>query len=89
MKFSNYASGYEDFNNWIGTANSLFILKIKGESMIKKNINNGDYVVINKQNIANIGDVVDVDIEGNATLKTYKTRGVRYFLCLEMMIMSL
>lgn len=62
-------------SDWVGNSNELFILKIKGDSMINKNINDGDYVVINKQNAADIGDIVAVDIEGNATLKTYKTMG--------------
>jgi len=67
-------------SEWLGTLNNLFILKIKGESMINKNINDGDYVVINKQDCANIGDIVAVDIEGNATLKTYKTMGGKILL---------
>lgn len=65
---------------WVGSSNDLFILKIKGDSMINKNINDGDYVVINKQNAADIGDIVAVDIEGNATLKTYKTMGGKILL---------
>ena len=67
-------------SEWVGNSNELFILKIKGDSMINKNINDGDYVVINKQNAADIGDIVAVDIEGNATLKTYKTMGGKILL---------
>lgn len=67
-------------SEWVGNSNDLFILKIKGDSMINKNINDGDYVVINKQNAADIGDIVAVDIEGNATLKTYKTMGGKILL---------
>jgi SOS-response transcriptional repressor LexA len=48
--------------------------------MINKGINDGDYVVINKQNSANIGDIVAVDIEGSSTLKTYKTIGGKVLL---------
>lgn len=65
---------------WVGNSNDVFILKIKGDSMIKKDINDGDYVVLNKQNSANIGDIVAVDIEGNSTLKTYKTIGGKILL---------
>lgn len=67
-------------SEWLGALNNLFILKIKGESMINKNINDGDYVVISKQSSANIGDIVAVDIEGDATLKTYKTMGGKILL---------
>ena len=40
--------------------------------MINKNIYDGDYVVISKQNMPSVRDIVAVDIEGEATLKTYK-----------------
>lgn len=58
--------------DWIRNPKNTFILKIKGDSMINKNICDGDYVVINNQNVPNIKDIVAVDIDGDATLKTYK-----------------
>lgn len=67
-------------SEWIGNSNDVFILKIKGDSMVNKDINDGDYVVLKKQNSANIGDIVAVDIEGNSTLKTYKTMGGKILL---------
>lgn len=57
---------------WIKNEKDTFILKIKGDSMINKNIEDGDFVVIRKQNTAEIGDIVAVDIAGEATLKTYR-----------------
>ena len=57
---------------WIQKAKDVFMLKVKGDSMINKNIYDGDYVVINKQNMPSLRDIVAVDIEGEATLKTYK-----------------
>lgn len=65
---------------WVGLNDDVFILKIKGESMINKNINNGDYVVIKSQKAADIGDIVAVDIDGNSTLKTFKTMGGKILL---------
>jgi SOS-response transcriptional repressor LexA len=35
--------------------------------MIKRNIDDGDYVVINRQSSAEIGDIVAVEIEGDST----------------------
>lgn len=67
-------------NLWTRSFQDIFLLKIKGDSMINKNINNGDYILINKQSSANIGDIVAVDIDGNATLKTYKTMGGKILL---------
>ena len=48
--------------------------------MIKKNILDGDYVLIKKQNTAENGDIAAVDIEGNATLKTYRPMGNQVIL---------
>ncbi|NLL29553.1 MAG: repressor LexA [Clostridiales bacterium] len=67
-------------NLWTKSMEDIFILKIKGDSMVNKNIHDGDYVLINKQPTANIGDIAAVDIDGNATLKTYKTMGGKILL---------
>jgi len=58
---------------WVRKTKDVFMLKVKGDSMINKNIYDGDYVVINKQNMPSVRDIVAVDIDGEATLKTYKT----------------
>ena len=57
---------------WLRNSKDVFMLKVKGDSMINKNIYDGDYVVISKQNMPSVRDIVAVDIEGEATLKTYK-----------------
>ena len=36
-------------NLWTRSYQDIFLLKIKGDSMINRNINNGDYILINKQ----------------------------------------
>jgi SOS-response transcriptional repressor LexA len=58
--------------DWIRNPKNVFMLKVKGDSMINKNICDGDYVIINRQNAPNIKDIVAVDIDGEATLKTYR-----------------
>lgn len=57
---------------WIRNSKDVFMLKVRGDSMINKNIYDGDYVVICNQNSPNVRDIVAVDIEGEATLKTYR-----------------
>ncbi|GAA0786248.1 LexA family protein [Hathewaya limosa] len=54
---------------WFKGQKECFILKVKGDSMINANINNGDYVVIRKQSIAENKDIVAVELDGSATLK--------------------
>ncbi|MGL5821245.1 MAG: LexA family protein [Sarcina sp.] len=56
--------------NILGTEKDVFILKVKGDSMINKNIDNGDFVVVKKQSTAYHNQIVAVDIDGSATLKT-------------------
>ena len=58
------------------TGRNLFILEVKGESMIDVGIFNGDYVVISKQSVANNGEIVACLIENEATIKRfYKENG--------------
>ena len=58
------------------TGSNLFCLKVKGESMIDAGIFNGDYVVINKQPVANNGEIVACLIDNDATVKRfYKENG--------------
>lgn len=54
---------------WTKGAKDCFILKIKGDSMINVNINDGDYVVIKQEAVAQNNDIVAVDIAGSSTLK--------------------
>lgn len=48
---------------------SLFMLRVDGESMINAGIDNGDMVVVHQQNDANIGEIVLVYWEEKATIK--------------------
>ncbi len=49
-----------------------YILKVRGDSMIESFIDDGDFVVLQKQDYANDGDIVVALLEdGSATLKEY------------------
>jgi len=49
----------------------IFALKVKGDSMIKAGILDGDYVIVNQQQTANQGDIVVALIEDEVTLKRF------------------
>ncbi|MPQ44185.1 transcriptional repressor LexA [Clostridium tarantellae] len=51
--------------------NSLYILKVSGDSMIEKGIHHGDLVIIEKCNTAKNGDIVVALIDNEATIKTF------------------
>lgn len=52
----------------------LFLLKVKGESMIEAAICDGDWVVVRQQNTADNGDIVAALLEDEATVKTFRQR---------------
>ncbi len=56
----------------VPTNKNIFTLEVSGESMINKGIFDGDYVIIERQNTANNGDiVVAMTDENEVTLKTF------------------
>jgi repressor LexA len=48
-----------------------FMLTVRGDSMIEVGINDGDYVVVREQQVANNGEIVVALIDSEATVKTY------------------
>jgi repressor LexA len=59
----------------------LFMLQVRGESMIDAGILDGDYVVVRQQQEADKGDVVVAGIPGGeATVKTFGRRGGKIVL---------
>ena len=59
-----------------GTNQELFMLKIAGDSMINIGIDDGDYVVVKKQENAENGDIVVAYIDGYATVKNFYKEGM-------------
>jgi repressor LexA len=54
----------------------LFMLRVRGESMINAGILDGDFVVVSRQATASNGDIVVAGIPGEeATVKTFKKKG--------------
>ena len=49
----------------------LFMLKVRGESMINAGILNGDYVIVEQQNTAKNNEIVCALIDDSATIKTF------------------
>ena len=67
----------EDFT---GTG-SVFMLRVRGDSMVEAGILNGDYVVVRQQPTAEKGDIVVAGIPGEeATVKRFAKRGAKVVL---------
>jgi repressor LexA len=53
---------------------TLFLLNVRGDSMIEAAITDGDWVVVRQQPVAENGEIVAAMIDGEATVKTFKRR---------------
>lgn len=59
------------------TAENLYALKVKGESMLDAHILDGDTVLVRQQTAAEGGDIVVALVEGEATVKRFFQEGGR------------
>ena len=56
----------------------IFVLRVKGNSMIEDHIQNGDYVIVERRNVAENGETVVALIDNDrATLKRFYREGER------------
>lgn len=67
--------------DFTGTDGDLFMLRVRGDSMIEVGIMPGDFVIARQQTEARSGDVVVAGIPGEeATVKTYGRKGGKVML---------
>ncbi|MGI8888745.1 MAG: transcriptional repressor LexA [Nocardioidaceae bacterium] len=59
---------------------TLFMLEVKGDSMIDAAICDGDYVVVRQQPTAENGEMVAAMIDGEATVKTFQRKAGQVWL---------
>jgi repressor LexA len=59
---------------------TLFLLQVRGDSMIDDAIADGDWVAVRQQPSAETGDTVAAMIDGEATVKTLRRRGGHIWL---------
>jgi repressor LexA len=65
--------------NLVGSG-ELFMLRVKGDSMIDAAICEGDWVVVRSQKNAENGDIVAAELDGEATVKAFKQRDGKTWL---------
>ena len=58
----------------------IYMLKVKGDSMVDAAICDGDFVVIRQQKNAEKGEIVAAMIDGEATVKTFSKKDGHYWL---------
>lgn len=63
-----------------GPGGNLFMLEVHGDSMIDAAICDGDFVVVREQQDAVNGDIVAALLDGEATVKTYRSENGHLWL---------
>jgi len=61
--------------DWLANHLETFMLKVRGDSMVNARIDDGDYILIQKQASADNGQIVAVEVDGNTTLKRLRMMG--------------
>lgn len=57
--------------NFLKSSDNVFMLTIRGDSMINAGILDGDYIIVRQQNTAENGDIVVALLGDNATVKRF------------------
>ncbi len=64
----------------IDTPSETTLIPIRGDSMIEAGIHDGDVAVVEKRNLANVGDIVVAIVDNEFTLKTLDKERGKYIL---------
>ncbi len=72
--------GFYSLPSDIFGGDEMFMLTVKGDSMIKIGMFDGDKIVVKKQNTADNGDIVVALVDDSATVKRFFKRGGKFIL---------
>lgn len=63
--------------SYFANKGEVFMLKVRGDSMINAGILDGDFVIVSKQSVARNHEIIVAMIDGEATVKRYFNEGNR------------
>ncbi len=72
--------GYYPLPQEFASNEELFMLKVKGDSMVNSGILNGDKIIVKKQETADNGEIVVCMIDDSATVKRFYKKGNKIIL---------
>lgn len=64
----------------VDTPSKTTLIKVKGDSMSGAGIHDGDVAVVEKRDLANVGDIVVAIVDGDFTLKTLEKERGKFIL---------
>jgi repressor LexA len=70
-----YREGFITMDRRFVPSDEVFFLKVKGDSMVGRCINDGDYVMVNPKEEPKDQDIIAARLGEEATVKTYTRRG--------------
>ncbi len=59
----------------VGNKQSVYLLEVKGDSMIDEGIKEGDLVIVERRGDPKDGDIVIAEVDGGWTMKYFKKKG--------------
>ncbi|MFC1646278.1 transcriptional repressor LexA [Candidatus Omnitrophota bacterium] len=72
---------YLNLENFLSSADKeIYALRVKGDSMVGKNIFDGDLALVKRQPVADNGDVIAALLESEATIKTLRKKHNKAYL---------
>lgn len=60
---------------WVSAPSEMFILTVNGNSMVNAGIDHDDLVLLRKTNVVDNGQIAAVELDGNVTLKRFRSMG--------------
>ena len=72
--------GYVDLDDVYFSDSDIFALRVKGDSMIEAGIMPNDLVMVRRQSVAQVGEIVVALMGEEATIKRLSKIGTHYFL---------
>ena len=63
-----------------GASSSMYMLEVKGDSMIDEGIKEGDLVLVERTEHAKDGDIVIAELDGGWTMKYFRKKGNKTYL---------
>jgi len=64
----------------VDNRSAMYMLRVKGDSMIDAGIREGDMVLVERTNNPRVGDIVIAEVDGGWTMKYLRKKGNQFFL---------
>jgi repressor LexA len=64
----------------VGNREATFILKVDGDSMVDAGIQDGDLILVERSDTANVGQIIIAEVDNEFTMKYFRKKSGKYYL---------